>query len=104
MGLSVDPRKIARIWVTPWEIDERLYGVSYETTDGHQAADRIGTKAEAEAVVRRVVARRAGLSPMARKPLRCRWSPEDTALLAKLLREGKDYRQIARKMHRSDRT
>ena len=38
---------------------------------------------------------------MARKPLRRAWTPEDTALLATLLREGKDYGQIARKMNRS---
>jgi len=38
---------------------------------------------------------------MARKPLRRAWTPEDTALLANLLREGKGYGQIARKMNRS---
>ena len=38
---------------------------------------------------------------MARKSLSRPWSPEDTALLAKLLREGMDYGQIARKMNRS---
>jgi hypothetical protein len=53
MGFGVDARKIARIWITPWEIDEGVYGVSYETTDGRQCDDRIGTRADAEAVVRR---------------------------------------------------
>ena len=38
---------------------------------------------------------------MARKPLRRAWTPEDMALLANLLREGKGYGQIARKMNRS---
>ena len=41
------------------------------------------------------------LSAMARKPLRRAWTPEDTALLANLLRVGKGYGQIARKMNRS---
>ena len=35
---------------------------------------------------------------MPRRPLIHRWTPEDTALLAKLLREGKTYVQIAREM------
>ena len=38
------------------------------------------------------------------KPLSRPWTPEDTALVAKLLREGKDYRQIARKAKRSAAT
>jgi len=41
---------------------------------------------------------------MARKLLRRAWTPEDTASLAKLLQEGKDYHQIARKMKRSTET
>jgi DNA-binding NarL/FixJ family response regulator len=41
---------------------------------------------------------------MARRPLSRAWTPEDTASLAKLLREGKDYHQIARKMKRSFQT
>jgi DNA-binding NarL/FixJ family response regulator len=41
---------------------------------------------------------------MARKPLSRRWTPADTVLLAKLLREGKDFRQIGRKMKRSAET
>ena len=40
---------------------------------------------------------------MARKPLRRAWTPEDTALLANLLRVGKGYGQIARKMNRCPR-
>ena len=41
---------------------------------------------------------------MARKLLRRPWTPEDTTLLVQLLREGKDYGQIARKMNRSVET
>ena len=41
---------------------------------------------------------------MARKLLRRPWTPQDTALLVQLLREGKDYGQIARKMNRSVET
>ena len=44
------------------------------------------------------------LSAMARKLLRRPWTPQDTALLVQLLREGKDYGQIARKMNRSVET
>ena len=38
---------------------------------------------------------------MARKPLIQPWTEEDGALLAKLLRSGKDYKLIARHMKRS---
>ena len=38
---------------------------------------------------------------MPRKSLKRPWTPEDTALLAKLLREGKSNNEIARKMSRS---
>ena len=38
---------------------------------------------------------------MPRRPLRRRWTPEDDEVLASLLREGKDYSEIARKMNRS---
>ena len=38
---------------------------------------------------------------MARMPLIQLWTAEDSVLLAKLLREGKDYIQIARHMKRS---
>jgi hypothetical protein len=41
---------------------------------------------------------------MARRPLSRAWTPEDTASLAKLLQEGKDYDKIARKMKRSTET
>ena len=39
---------------------------------------------------------------MPRKPLIQPWTAEDSVLLAKLLREGKNYNQIARHMKRSD--
>ena len=38
---------------------------------------------------------------MPRRPLSRRWTQEDSALLEKLLREGKDYHQIARRLKRS---
>ena len=41
---------------------------------------------------------------MPRKLIKRPWTPEDTALLAKLLREGKDYQQISRRMNRSVET
>ena len=41
---------------------------------------------------------------MARKLLRRAWTPEDTALLANLLQQGKDLDQIARKMKRTTET
>jgi hypothetical protein len=41
---------------------------------------------------------------MARKLLRRAWTPEDTASLGKLLQQGKDYDQIARKLKRSTET
>ena len=41
---------------------------------------------------------------MPRKLIKRPWTSEDTALLAKLLREGKDYQQISRRMNRSVET
>jgi DNA-binding NarL/FixJ family response regulator len=38
---------------------------------------------------------------MARKLLRKLWTPTETSLLAKLLRDGEDVHHIARKMKRS---
>jgi hypothetical protein len=38
---------------------------------------------------------------MARKPLFKFWTAEDGALLAELLREGRDYKTIARRLKRS---
>ena len=38
---------------------------------------------------------------MSRKPLAHPWTPADTALLVKLLRDGEDLHHIARKMKRS---
>ena len=43
-----------------------------------------------------------GNDAMPRKPLIQPWTAEDSVLLAKLLREGKNYNQIARHMKRSD--
>jgi len=42
-----------------------------------------------------------GIDAMPRKPLIQPWTAEDSALLAKLLREGKSYDQIARHMKRT---
>jgi hypothetical protein len=54
MPLSVDPRKIVRASVIPWEGEQKLYGIAYETSAGWHGADKIGTKAEAEAVLRSI--------------------------------------------------
>ena len=34
MPLSLDMRKIVKVEVVPWEIDEGLYGVAYTTNEG----------------------------------------------------------------------
>ena len=52
--LSVDMRKIVKVEVVPWEVDEGLYGVAYTTNEGWEGSDLIGTKAEAEAVVQEI--------------------------------------------------
>lgn len=52
MGLSVDTRKIVWAKVIPWEEDQGEYGIAYETADGQSGADRIGTKAQAQAILR----------------------------------------------------
>jgi hypothetical protein len=58
MGLSVDTRKIIKAQVVPWEEDEGEFGIAYETTDGQSGADRIGTKAQAQAIVRNIARQR----------------------------------------------
>jgi len=60
MTLSVDVRKIATARVVIWDTDEDLYGVDYETLDGSTGSDLIGTRAEAEAIVRQIAAHPAG--------------------------------------------
>ena len=64
MGLSVDSRSIVRAWVVPWEpaVEDALataeWGVAYETTNGLSGADRIGKKAQAQAIVRDITRQR----------------------------------------------
>jgi len=50
--LSVPLSEIASAMVVPWEANG--YGVAYVTKDGHEMADRIGSKADAEAIIRRL--------------------------------------------------
>jgi hypothetical protein len=50
--LSVDVKDIVQAEVIPWEKGQ--FGVGYVTKDGKQAADLIGSKSEAEAIVKRV--------------------------------------------------
>ena len=52
MALNVDMRTIVHAEVIPWEVDRDQYGVAYETSDGRKGASKIGTKAEAESVLR----------------------------------------------------
>jgi hypothetical protein len=40
--------KVAKAWVLPWKKEKSVCGVA----DGWHGADRIGTKAQAEAIVR----------------------------------------------------
>jgi len=62
MPLSIDARKIAKAKVIPWEQVEGLYGVAYETATGWHGAEKIGTKAEAEAALRSIGLRQSGPS------------------------------------------
>ena len=59
MAFSVDTRRIVRAWVVPWEIDEGRYGIAYELGEGKHGADLIGTKSEAERIVRDIAGHRA---------------------------------------------
>jgi hypothetical protein len=64
MGLSVDSRKVTQAWVVQWEPAPGCasgqpnatacaqWGVAYETVNGQSGADRIGAKAQAQAIVR----------------------------------------------------
>ena len=58
MPLNVDIRKIIRAEVVPWELgdndEEGLYGVAYTITEGQEESEMVGTKAEAEKIVREI--------------------------------------------------
>jgi len=54
MPLSIDSRKIVKAKVIPWKQGEGLYGVAYETATGWHGADKVGTRAEAEAALRSI--------------------------------------------------
>jgi hypothetical protein len=58
VALSVDSRKIKQISVVPWEPGE--YGVAWVLTDGSEGCDWIGTKAQADAVLRSIRQERTG--------------------------------------------
>jgi hypothetical protein len=45
---------ITEIEVVPWELDRKEYGVAYRTRDGKQHRARVGSKAEAAALVQRI--------------------------------------------------
>lgn len=57
VALSTDTRRIAKAWVVQWEPGE--YGVAWETLDGQHGADRIGKRADAEAIVSDINKQRA---------------------------------------------
>ena len=61
MPLSADPRKIvkAKVALCEAEHSQRRYCVDWETSDGLKGTDLIGSKAEAEAVLREIEAKRA---------------------------------------------
>ena len=59
MPLKADIRKIIRAEVVPWELgydgdDDGLYGVAYTITEGQEESEPVGTKAEAEKIVREI--------------------------------------------------
>ena len=56
--LSVDMRKIVKAEVVPEEIEIGRYGIAWETVDGEQGCNWIGTKADAEKIVKDIVDRR----------------------------------------------
>jgi hypothetical protein len=62
--LSIDIRTIARVQVVAWEDGE--WGIVWETRDGQRGADRIGKRADAEAIVLAVIG--GGLRPASARP------------------------------------
>ena len=62
MPLSVDPRKIVKASVIPWEAEQKLYGIAYETDAGWHGADKIGTRVKAEAALRSIGLQQSGPS------------------------------------------
>lgn len=62
MGLPVDIARIVRAELLPFEVDEGVYGIGWTLDDGSSGASRIGTKAEAKAIVRQITEARASAS------------------------------------------
>jgi hypothetical protein len=59
VSLKVEMRKIIRAEVVPWEVadaegEEDLYGVAYTTVEGIEEGESVGTKAEAEKILRAI--------------------------------------------------
>jgi hypothetical protein len=68
VALSVDTRKIVWAKVISWEEGE--WGIAWKAGDGYQGMDRIGTKSDAQAVVRDINQQRA--AAFATAPLKYR--------------------------------
>jgi hypothetical protein len=49
MNLNI---RVVEAKIVPWEAGE--WGISYRTSDGYEGSDRVGSKSEAEAMVRRL--------------------------------------------------
>ena len=59
MPLKADIRKIINAEVVPWELgydgdENNLYGIAYTITEGQEESEMVGTKAEAEKIVREI--------------------------------------------------
>ena len=63
MPLSVDPRKIVHVHIIRWDSDGEghptEYGLAWTASDGSEGADKIGTRAQAEAIIRSIKHQRA---------------------------------------------
>lgn len=74
MPLSVDTRKITKAEIVPWERTEGIYGIAYTTEDGQHGADRIGSKQEAQALMKTIGDAQNGSAPAGAGPF-----PKDIA-------------------------
>ena len=51
---DIKPEDIASASIVPWEVDENLFGISWDTSDGRSGSDLIGSRADAEAELGRI--------------------------------------------------
>jgi hypothetical protein len=62
MGPDSETRKVVKAELVPWEEDQDLFGIAWQTADGQQGVDKIGTREQAAALLETIRATQSGES------------------------------------------